>query len=85
VDRAAEGERGPGGQFHGARVEHGQRAGEAEAHGTDVGVGRIAEAGAAAAEHLALRQQLRVNLEADDGLNGQWSGVSGQWSMTIAH
>ena len=52
------------------RVHHRQRAGQPEAHRADVGVGGGAELGAAAAEDLGRGAQLRVDLEADDGLVG---------------
>lgn len=43
-----------------------QRAGQADADGTDVRVGRRAERCPASAEHFRMGAQLRVNLEADD-------------------
>jgi len=66
----------------------------AEAHRTNIRVGRSSEARGAAAEDLRLRQELDVNFESDDGLVGgggygrhvgiieQWPVVSGQWSET---
>lgn len=39
-----------------------------QAHGAHVGVGVGAKLGGAAAERLAVRQQLHVRLDADDGL-----------------
>ena len=52
-----------------ALVRHGQRARQAQAHGTRVRVGLGAELQLAAAEHLGLeRGELGVDLEADDGL-----------------
>ena len=81
---AVQGERGTYGHFNGALVEHGQSTGEAEADRADVGVGRIAKAGGAAAEDFCAREELDVDLEADDGLvfgehvggdgGGLWSG-----------
>ena len=49
----------------GLAVEHGQRAGQAEADRAGVGVGRVAERGAAGAEHLGVRFDLAVDFEAD--------------------
>jgi hypothetical protein len=49
-------------------VEHGQRSGQAEAGGADVGVGLAAVLVDAAAEGLGLGEELDVDLEADDGL-----------------
>ena len=46
-------------------VEHGQRAGQAEADGAGVRVGRVAEGSAAGAEHLGLGFDLAVDFEAD--------------------
>ena len=63
---AAEGERRGDGHAHGLRVEHGQRAREAEAHRARARVRRLAEARLARAERLRPREQLRVHLEADD-------------------
>ena len=68
VNGAAQGERRANGTIHRASVQHRQRPGQAEAHGTDVRVGLRAERGAAAAEDLGGGQQLRMDLEADDGL-----------------
>ncbi len=67
ADLAVESERGEGGELNGAAVEDGQRTGEAEADGADVGVGRRAEFVGAAAEGLGLGEELDVDLEADDG------------------
>ena len=50
----------------GLAVQHGQRAGQAQADGADVGVGLVAEAVAAGAEDLGRGQELDVDLEADD-------------------
>src|SRR6185312_715572 len=68
VDVAAEGERRADRAVDGRVIEHRQCPGQAEAHRTQVRVGSGAERRAAAAEDLRLRQQLRVDLEADDGL-----------------
>ena len=46
----------------------GSAPGKPEADRADVGVGRVAERGAAAAEHLGAGAELHVHLEADDGL-----------------
>ena len=51
-----------------AAIQHGQRARQADAHGTDVGVRIGAECGAAAAEDFRFGEELRVNLEPDDRL-----------------
>ena len=48
----------------------GQRARQAEADRADVGVGRIAEGGDAAAEHLGPGALLDVDLQPDDGFPG---------------
>src|SRR5204863_10105114 len=68
VDGAIEGERGAHGHFDSALVEDRKSAGEPEAHGADVGVRRIAEARGAATEDFCFREELDVDLEADDGL-----------------
>ena len=49
-------------------VEHRQRAGQAQADRADVGVGRRAEAGGAAAENLGGGGELDVHFEADHRL-----------------
>src|SRR5262249_6591719 len=65
-----------GADGHGDRlpVEDGERPREAEAYGADVGVRRRAEGGPARAEDLRAREELRVDLEADDRLptHGRW-------------
>src|SRR5437016_6479577 len=91
---AVQGERGTYGHFNGALVEHGQSTGEAEADRADVGVGRIAKAGGAAAEDFCAREELDVDLEADDGLvfgehvgrdgGGLWSGFRHKGTKIIA-
>ena len=68
VDPAAERQRRSIGQLHGPAVQDRQRARQPEADGTQLGVGLGAEAGAAAAEDLGGGQELRVDLQADDGL-----------------
>ena len=73
VDRAAERERRPHGELHGAAVQDRQRAGQPEADGTGAVFGVGAEPRAAAAEDLGGGQQLRVDLEADDGFE-RWHG-----------
>ena len=55
-------------EFHGAPVEHRQRARKPEADRTGVDVGRRAKLRAAAAEQFARRLQLRMDLETDDRL-----------------
>ena len=50
-------------------IEHRQRAGQPEAHRTDVRVRRRAERGRTAAEDLGGRQQLGVDLQPDDGFD----------------
>src|SRR5262245_16238030 len=67
-DLAAGGETGADGELDDAAVEHRQDAGHAEADLADVGVGWCAEGRRAAAEDLGAREQLRVHLEPDDGL-----------------
>ena len=94
VDRAVQGERGAHGHLDGALVEHGQSAGEAEADGTDIGVRRIAEASGAAAEDFCAREELDVDLQADDGLvfgehvgrdgGDLWSGFRHKGTKIIA-
>src|SRR5213082_1098029 len=94
VDRAVQGERGAHGHLDGALVEHGQSAGEAEADGTDIGVGRIAEASGAAAEDFCAREELDVDFQADDRLvfrehvggdgGGLWSGFRHKGTKIIA-
>ena len=68
VNGAVQGERGAHGHFHGALVQNRQRAGQAEADGTDIGIGRIAEMRGAAAEDFGVGQKLDVDFQADDGL-----------------
>ena len=68
VHLAAERERCPNRQLHGPAVEHRERARQAETHGTQLRVGLGAEPGAAAAEDLGGRQELRMDLQADDRL-----------------
>ena len=68
LDRAAERERGAHGQLDRLAVEDRQGARQAQADGADVGVGPAAEGGRAAAEDLGPREELGVDLEADDGL-----------------
>ena len=68
VDGAAKGVRGAYRQFDGAAVQDGQGARHAEAHRADVGVGRRSKRSAAAAEDLRRREQLAMNLKADDRL-----------------
>ncbi len=66
VDPAPERERRLDRLVHGRAVQNGQRARQAEADWADVRVRRRAELGAAAAEDLRSRLELRVNLEPDD-------------------
>ena len=68
ADLAVEGERGQRGELDGLGVEHGQRAGQAEADRADIGIGRGAEVVGAAAEGLGRGEQLDVHFEPDDGL-----------------
>ena len=56
------------GGLDGGLVHHGQRAGQAERDGGDVGVGRIAELVGCGVEHLGVGVQLDVHLEAEDGV-----------------
>src|SRR5207249_7534658 len=91
---AVQGKGGAHGHFDGALVEHGKCAWEAEADRTDIGVGRIAEAGGAAAEDFCAREELHVDFEADDGLvfgehvgrdgGGLWSGFRHKGTKIIA-
>ena len=63
------GQGGHDGVFHRLFVDGGQDAGQAQADGADITVGRGAGiGGAAAAEHLALRVELGVHLQPDNGL-----------------
>src|SRR5262249_33108365 len=68
VNLASESERFAARANDGPPIEHRQRSGQSEAHRTEMCVGGGAECGTAAAEDLRLRQELRVNLETDDGL-----------------
>jgi hypothetical protein len=68
VNRAPERKRRARGELHRLAVEDGERARQPETHGARVGVGRRAEARAAAAEQLGLCLQLGMDLQADDGL-----------------
>ena len=52
VDGAVDGERRAAGHFDDAFVQHRKSAGEAQADGAGVGVGRVAEAGGAGAENF---------------------------------
>ena len=61
VNGAIQGERGADAHFNGTLVEHGKRAGKAEANGADIGVGSIAETRRAAAENLGFGQQLGMD------------------------
>ena len=65
---AADGLRREHRELDGLLVEQGQRAGQAEADGADVGVGFAAVLVLAAAEGLGFGEQLDVDLQADDGL-----------------
>ena len=77
ADAAVQRQRAFDGQFHGLAAQHRQRAGQAQADRADIGVGRRAEAGGAAAEDLGGGGQLDVDFEADhrlvarDGLGGR--------------
>jgi hypothetical protein len=55
------------GEFHRFAIERRQNAGHAEANGTDLRILRRAEGGAATTKDFGIRQQLRVDFEADDG------------------
>ncbi len=55
------------GVLHHALIEHRESTRQAQAHRTDVRVGWSAKAGAAAAEDLAVREELRVDFKSDDG------------------
>ena len=68
ADLAADGFGGEDGELDGLLVQHGQRAGQAEAGGADVGVGLAAVLVFAAAEGLGAGEELDVDLQADDGL-----------------
>jgi hypothetical protein len=68
VHGAVQGERGAHGHFDRALVEHGKRAGETEAHRTDIAVWRIAEARRAATEDFGFAEQLDMDFEADNRL-----------------
>ena len=67
MDLAAERQRGARRQLHRMTIEDRQRAGQAETDRAQRGIGLGAEARGAAAENLGGGQQLRVDLEADDG------------------
>ena len=64
---ATEHEAGQDGEPQGLVVHHGERAGEAEADGADVGVRLAAVFDRAGAEHLSAGLELDVNFEADGG------------------
>ena len=67
-DAAVQGQAGHHGVFHGAAVDDGQRAGQAEADRAGAGVGLgILVVGGTGAEHLAAGVELDVDLEANDG------------------
>ena len=68
VNAAAEGERGPNRQLHGPAVQHRKCARQADADGTQLRVGLGPEPRAAAAENLGGRQEVRMDLQADDRL-----------------
>ena len=70
LHRAAERVRGARAELDDPPVQDRQRARQAEADRADVRVRRRAEAGAAAAEDFRLREQLRVNFQTDDRLEG---------------
>ena len=87
-DLAAERQPGPDGLLHGAPVDHRQRPWERQADGAGVGVGRSREVvRGAAAEHLALGQDLGVHLEPDHHLVARCDGhqaaasISGERSL----
>jgi hypothetical protein len=70
-------DRQPGGQhvLHGAPIDDGQRARQGEADRADVRVRRRSVIGRrTAAEHLGVRAQLAVDLDADDGLEALAGG-----------
>jgi len=67
VDAAAQRERGARGQIDRPPVQHRQRARQPEADGTDVRVRRRPEARGTPAEDFGLGEELRVDLEPDDG------------------
>ncbi len=67
VDPAAQRERRANRKLDRAPVEHGQRARQPETHRTHRRVRRRAKRRPASAEDLGVRQQLSVDLEADDG------------------
>ena len=66
LDIAAESQGGAQGELPRPPVENRQRAGHAQAHRADVGVGGVPEAGGAAAEDLRFGEELAVHFEADD-------------------
>ena len=68
IHPAVQRQRGLDGQFHGLPAQHRQRAGQSQAYRADVGVGRRAETGGAAAEDLGARGELDVDFQADDRL-----------------
>ena len=70
LHRAVERQRDARGVLDGAPVHHRQRAGVRQADRAGVEVGLVALGHGAAAEHLGLRVELDVDLEADDRLPG---------------
>ena len=67
VNRAAESDRGTGRELHRVAVQNRERTWIAEADLADVRIRGSAKGGAAAAENLARRKQLRVYFETDAG------------------
>src|SRR5207253_1039229 len=65
-DSAIQGQPGPNGELDGVAVQNRQAAGETQTGGTGLAVRRHPEPGATATEQLGLREQLGMNLQADD-------------------
>jgi hypothetical protein len=80
VDRATRRDGGAEREGHGIPVEDGKGSGKTETDRADVGVRGVTESVGAAAEDLGLREELAMDLEADDRLvagNGIETFLSG--------
>jgi len=77
IDAAIQRHRGQGGELDRLAVQHRQSSGHAQAHGTNIRIGRSTEARGAGAEDLSRRQKLNVHFEANDWLVGCGSGDGG--------
>ena len=78
IDAAIQRHRRQRGKLHCVLVQHRECAGHPQTNRANVAVGRSAEAGRAGAENLARRQQVNVNFQADDRLEGGLGGGGGR-------